>query len=169
MTDWFDFPTNACRILPHQLLKLIRHYFPRDATGKADYPAPFSVAGGPGASEVDGYYPLEFVNLVGASCTAEAEKHPGWGNLQCYEQHSGGTVADYPEYLLPGHGSPHYCTKEGKGFDVNNDWCPYLFFGPNRGKYRHPHIGFAAVEVYLANMIMPTMCGTTWDEGDGKN
>lgn len=168
VADWFNFETNACRIMPHQLLKMIRMYFPRDAaTGKAAYPAPFSVAGGPGGET--GYYPLEFVNLVGDSCQAEKEKHPEWGNLECYETHSGGGEGDYPSYLLPGHGSPHYCTKEGKAADVNDGWCPYLFFGPNRGKYRHPHIAFAALEVYIAHLTMPEQCGATWDEGDGVN
>lgn len=40
--------------------------------------------------------------------------------------------------------------------------CPYIFFGPNRGKYRHPHIAYAAVEVWLANKSMPDKCGSTW-------
>ena len=60
----------------------------------------------------------------------------------------------------------HYCTKEGKEADVNNDWCPYIFFGPNRGKYRHPHIALSALETYLANKVMPSTCGTSWDDSN---
>jgi len=164
--EWFDYAQNQCRIMPHKLLTMIRKYFPRDPdTGEVGYPAPFSDAGGPGEG-ANAYYPLEFVNLVGATCQAEKEKHPEWGNIDCYENHSGGTVADYPDYLEPGHGSPHYCSEEAKADDVNKDWCPYIFFGPNRGKYRHPHIAYAAVEVYFANQVFPDKCGVTWDENN---
>jgi len=162
IADWFDYAQNQCRIMPHVLLAMIRKYFPRDpVTGEASYPAPFSDAGGP-----DGPYPLEFVNLVGASCDAEKAKHPDWGNLDCYEEHSGGDVNSYPDYLEAGHGSPHYCSKGLMAAEVNKDWCPYLFFGPNRGKYRHPHVAYAAVEVWLANKVMPDKCGATWDDNN---
>jgi hypothetical protein len=40
--------------------------------------------------------------------------------------------------------------------------CPYIFEGPDAGKYRHPHIAYAALEVYLANIAMPDKCATTW-------
>jgi len=158
VTEWFDFELNACRILPYHLLKVIRTYYPRDeADGKAYYPPPFSMEGG--------NYPLEFVNLIGASCESEKLKHPDAGDLICFEQHSGDESV-YPDDLEIGHGSPHYCTKEGKTADVNNDYCPYIFFGPNRGKYRHPHIAFSAVETYLANIVMPDKCGTSWDDSN---
>lgn len=52
---------------------------------------------------------------------------------------------------------------------VNKDWCPYVYFGPHRGRYRHPHIAFAAVEVWLANKAGIEGCGTTWDDNDGKD
>jgi len=77
-----------------------------------------------------------------------------------------GDVSLFPDYLEVGHGSPHYCTKEGKAADINPDYCPYIFFGPHRGKYRHPHIAFSAVEVYLSNIIMPDKCGTKWDDSN---
>jgi hypothetical protein len=156
VADWFDYESNACRILPHKLLGLIRLYYPRDPeTGIAYYPPPFSEAGGA--------YPLEFVNLAGESCEKEAAKHNTAGKLDCFEDHSG-DVSLFPDYLEVGHGSPHYCTIEGKAADVNPDYCPYIFFGPYRGKYRHPHIAFSAVEVYLSNLLMPDKCGTTWDD-----
>jgi len=157
VTEWFDFASNACRILPHKLLSLIRIYYPRDDDGKAYYPPPFS--------DLGGAYPLEFVNLAGESCDKETAKHSTAGNLICFEDHSG-PVSLFPEYLEVGHGSPHYCTKAGKAADINDDYCPYIFFGPSRGKYRHPHIAFSAVEVYLSNMIMPDKCGTTWDDSN---
>jgi len=157
VADWFDFNANACRILPHKLLSLIRLYYKRETDGSVYYPPPFSKAGGD--------YPLEFVNLIGESCEKEKEKHPNAGDLICFEQHSG-DASLYPEYLKVGHGSPHYCSTESKDADVNPDYCPYIFFGPNRGKYRHPHIAFSAVEVYLAHKVMPTKCGTTWDDSN---
>jgi hypothetical protein len=155
ITEWFDFDSNACRILPHKLLSLIRMYYPREEDGSVYYPPPFS--------DLGGAYPLEFVNLAGKSCAKEGEKHSTAGNLECFEDHSG-DVSLFPDYLEVGHGSPHYCTTAGKAADVNPDYCPYIFFGPNRGKYRHPHIAFSAVEVYLSNLIMPDKCNTSWDD-----
>ena len=159
--------------------------------GSNSYPPPFTVDGGPGGPGGVSYpYPLEFVNLVGKSrslatpepsslllvidpfhflagdsCAGEQSK---FASAECYEQHSDGTAGDYPDYLQPGHGSPHYCSKDAKAAGVHNDWCPYIFFGPNRGQYRHPHVAFAAVETWLANKVMPDMCGPTWDDNDGK-
>ena len=95
----------------------------------------------------------------------EGEKHSTAGALDCFENHSG-DVSLYPDYLEVGHGSPHYCTKEGIAADINPDYCPYIYFGPHRGKYRHPHIAFSAVEVYLSNKVMPDKCGTTWDDSN---
>jgi len=155
--DWFDFDSSACRVIPYKLYQLIRIYFPREDDGNVYYPPPFSVAGGA--------YPLEFVNLTGESCIKEGEKHSTAGFLDCFENHSG-DIDQYPNYLKVGHGSPHYCTIEGKAANVNDDYCPYIFFGPNRGKYRHPHIALSAVEVYLSNLLMPDKCGTSWDDSN---
>merc|ERR1712183_818927 len=55
---------------------------------------------------------------------------------------------------------------EGITADINPDYCPYIYFGPHRGKYRHPHIAFSAVEVYLSNKVMPDKCGTAWDDSN---
>jgi len=162
---WFDYDQNACRVMPNVLLTMIRKYFPRDDDGKASYPPPFTNEGGPGADGTTYPYPLEWVNLVGDTCAKEQTKFP---SAECFEQHSPGTT-EYPAYLEPGHGSPHYCTVGGITADVNKGWCPYIFFGPNRGKYRHPHIAYAAVEVWLANQVMPDKCGKTWDDNDGKD
>lgn len=157
VSTWFLYELNACRILPSILYKLIREYYPREEDGSVYYPPPFSDAGGA--------YPLEFVNLAGETCEKEKQKHSTAGALECFEDHSG-DVSQFPDYLDVGHGSPHYCTIEGKAADVNPDWCPYIFFGPHRGKYRHPHIAFSAVETYLANKVMPDKCGTTWDDSN---
>ena len=109
---------------------------------------------------------LLFTKFKAESCTQTQGEFP---TAECYEQHSGGTIADYPDYLEPGHGSPHYCSEGAKAADAHNDWCPYIFFGPKRGKYRHPHIAYAAVEVWLAKNVMPDKCGATWDDNDGKD
>jgi len=171
--DWFDVEQHGCRVLPTVLLSMIRKYFPRDPVdGSASYPPPFTDLGGPSFANMTNYpYPLEFVNLVGDSCDAEKAKRPG-AFVDCYETHSPnmgpGSENDFPDYLDAGHGSPHFCTQDGKDADVSNDWCPYIFFGPNRGKYRHPHIAFSALEVFLANQAGVEGCGTTWDDNDGK-
>lgn len=167
--EWFDYEQNGCRVLPHKLLSMIRKYFPRGVkpNNQPDYPPPFTEEGGVGGydgSNVISYpYPLEFVNLVGASCQAEKGKFPTAVCCTTSECEN-----DYPGYLKAGHGSPHYCSESAKTADVNNDWCPYIFFGPNRGKYRHPHIAFAAVETWLANKVMGE-CGPTWDDNDGAD
>lgn len=146
---------------------MIRKYFPREEDGKNSYPPPFTADGGPGGAHGVTYaYPLEFVNLVGPSCNAEQAKFP---SAECYEQHSDGDQDDYPDYLKPGHGSPHYCSADAKIAGVHNDWCPYIFFGPNKGQYRHPHVAFAAVETWLSNKVMPDKCGPTWDDNDGAD
>jgi len=157
VTEWFLYELNACRILPSVLYKLIREYYPREEDGSVYYPPPFTDAGGA--------YPLEFVNVAGETCEKEKEKHSSAGFMECFEDHTG-DVSQYPDYLDVGHGSPHYCTLEGTAADVNPDWCPYIFFGPHRGKYRHPHIAFSALETYLANQVMPDKCGTTWDDSN---
>jgi hypothetical protein len=166
--DWFDYEQNGCRVMPNVLLPMIRKWFPRnEEDGSVGYPPPFTTDGGPGGFDLTYPYPLEYVNLVGDSCLKEKEKFP---SAVCYEQHCGGDITNYPEYLEPGHGSPHYCEKDAITVaDVNKDWCPYLFFGPKRGKYRHPHIAYSVMETWLANKIMPDKCGPTWDDNDGKD
>jgi len=152
---WFDFPTTQCRISTSILFQALRKYFPRGPDGSSPkYPPPFTDEGG--------RYLLEFVNKVGPSCASEKEKFP---TSICFEEHSGGTGADYPDYVKQG-GGPHYCSKKAVEADANDGWCPYIFFGPNRGKYRHPHIAFSALEVYLANIILPNECATTWDDSN---
>mmetsp|Transcript_19219 Transcript_19219/g.18460 ORF Transcript_19219/g.18460 Transcript_19219/m.18460 type:complete len:374 (-) Transcript_19219:223-1344(-) len=59
-------------------------------------------------------------------------------------------------------GPPHWCTAEMKATGHWDGVCPYVFEGPDAGKYRHPHIAYAALEVYLANKVMPSMCKKTW-------
>lgn len=157
-STWFDYDQNACRILPTKLLHIVRAYYPRDPTNgnKPYYPPPYSVEGGS--------YPLEFANLDGASCDAKKTSNPTAGALDCLDVHS--PSVEVPDTLQVGYGSPHYCSKASAAVGVASDYCPYITFGPNRGKYRHPHLGYSAVEVYLANMIMPDKCGDTWDDSN---
>ena len=63
-------------------------------------------------------------------------------------------------------GPPHWCTEEMTASGHWDGVCPYIFEGPDAGKYRHPHIAYAALEVYLANMAMPEKCATTWLENN---
>jgi len=157
VSEWFNYDQNACRILPTKLLKIIRMYFPRDANGDVYYPPPYSVAGGS--------YPLEFANLAGESCADAASKHSTAGSLDCFETHSG-DASLFPDTIQVGYGTPHFCSKESAAVGVSSDYCPYITFGPNRGKYRHPHLAYSALETYLANKIMPDVCGSTWDDSN---
>mmetsp|Transcript_22398 Transcript_22398/g.40398 ORF Transcript_22398/g.40398 Transcript_22398/m.40398 type:complete len:414 (+) Transcript_22398:44-1285(+) len=88
---------------------------------------------------------------------------PEGGDFQ-YEFPSGnGLDKQEPPYAA---GPPHWCTEE---FTASGHWdgvCPYVFEGPDAGKYRHPHIAFAALEVYLANKHMPAECAVTWLENN---
>lgn len=158
--EWFNYDQNACRILPNHLLKIVRMYYPRGVDGMTYYPPPYSVAGGS--------YPFEFANLAGESCDKAAAKHSiAAEELDCIEAHSGvGSTVVVPDSLEVGYGSPHYCSKESAAAGVASDYCPYITWGPNRGKYRHPHLAYSAVETYLANKVMPDLCGTEWDDSN---
>jgi len=58
---------------------------------------------------------------------------------------------------------PHYCTTDviDEG-GIWGDFCPYVHTGENSGKYRHPHIALAALELWIANQCMPDKCASTW-------
>lgn len=66
---------------------------------------------------------------------------------------------------------PHYCTKEVADAGVIwGDFCPYVSTGENSGKYRHPHLALAALELWIANKCMPDKCPKEWLESpNGKN
>jgi len=81
-----------------------------------------------------------------------------------YEFPSGNGLDNQKPPYAPG--PPHWCTEEMKKSGHWDGVCPYVFKGPDAGKYRHPHIAFAALEVYLANMAMPAKCAKTWLENN---
>jgi len=81
-----------------------------------------------------------------------------------YEFPSGNGVDNQEPPYAPG--PPHWCEDDFLAGGHWPDFCPYIFEGPDAGKYRHPHIAYAAVEVYLANMVMPDKCGPTWLENN---
>eukprot|EP00584_Thalassiosira_punctigera_P010778 CAMPEP_0172545624 /NCGR_PEP_ID=MMETSP1067-20121228/15497_1 /TAXON_ID=265564 ORGANISM="Thalassiosira punctigera, Strain Tpunct2005C2" /NCGR_SAMPLE_ID=MMETSP1067 /ASSEMBLY_ACC=CAM_ASM_000444 /LENGTH=430 /DNA_ID=CAMNT_0013332403 /DNA_START=134 /DNA_END=1426 /DNA_ORIENTATION=+ len=88
---------------------------------------------------------------------------PEGGDYQ-YEFPSGNGIDKQTPPYEPG--SPHWCTEEFKAAGGWADFCPYVFDGPDAGKYRHPHIAYAALEVYLAHEAMPDKCGATWLENN---
>jgi hypothetical protein len=58
---------------------------------------------------------------------------------------------------------PHYCSKDVADAGIIwGDFCPYVHTGDNSGKYRHPHIALAALELWIANECMPDMCPKEW-------
>jgi len=86
------------------------------------------------------------------------------GGSFAYEFSSGRGIKNQEPPYLPG--PPHWCTDEFKAIDHWADFCPYIHKGSDAGKYRHPHIAYVALEVYLANMVMPDKCGSTWLENN---
>lgn len=66
---------------------------------------------------------------------------------------------------------PHYCSTKVAGAKVIwGDFCPYVHTGENSGKYRHPHIALAALELWIANQCMPEKCAPEWlDSPNGEN
>lgn len=72
---------------------------------------------------------------------------------------------EYYELEFPSpSGSPHYCSEEYAATGQTADFCPYIYEGENRGKYRHPHIALAALQQYLANKLDNVTCGVEWDD-----
>jgi hypothetical protein len=57
---------------------------------------------------------------------------------------------------------PHYCSKEAAVADIWGDFCPYVHTGDNAGLYRHPHIAFAALELWIANQCPNVKCPPKW-------
>ena len=84
---------------------------------------------------------------------------PEGGDYQ-YEFPSGNGLANQGPPYAPG--PPHWCTEEMLATGHWDGVCPYVFEGPDAGKYRHPHIAFAALEVFLANRVNPRECRATW-------
>ncbi|CAK0823472.1 unnamed protein product [Prorocentrum cordatum] len=63
-------------------------------------------------------------------------------------------------------GSAHWCTDDFLATGLPTAFCPYIFEGPDKGQYRHPHIAFAALQNYLANLAMPDKCSEIWLENN---
>jgi hypothetical protein len=84
---------------------------------------------------------------------------PEGGDFQ-YEFPAGNGLDNQKPPYAPG--PPHWCTPEMLASGNWDGVCPYVFEGPDAGKYRHPHIAYAALEVYLANLAMPEKCHKTW-------
>jgi len=57
---------------------------------------------------------------------------------------------------------PHYCSADVEGQPIWGDFCPYVHTGENSGKYRHPHLALAALELWIANQCMPDKCASEW-------
>ena len=52
---------------------------------------------------------------------------------------------------------------------ILGDFCPYVHTGANSGKYRHPHLALAALELWIANQCMPEKCLAEWlDSPNGE-
>lgn len=66
---------------------------------------------------------------------------------------------------------PHYCSEAvASAGNIWGDFCPYVVTGDNSGKYRHPHLALAALELWIANQCLPENCPATWlDSPNGQN
>ena len=81
-----------------------------------------------------------------------------------YEFPSGNGLEKQEPPYVPG--PPHWCMEDFKATGYWDGVCPYVYKGPNAGMYRHPHIAFASLEVYLTNRAMPHKCTKTWLENN---
>ena len=64
---------------------------------------------------------------------------------------------------------PHYCSKDAAVEVGWVDFCPYIQTGENSGKYKHPHIALASLELWMANKCKPAKCPSTWlDSPNGQ-
>jgi len=88
---------------------------------------------------------------------------PEGGDFQ-YEFPAGNGIDNQNPPYAPG--PPHWCTEEMYASGQWDGVCPYVFEGPDAGKYRHPHVAYAALEVFLAHKAMPGKCGETWLENN---
>jgi len=88
---------------------------------------------------------------------------PEGGDYQ-YEFPAGNGIDNQTRPYAPG--PPHWCTEEMYASGQWDGVCPYVFEGPDAGKYRHPHVAYAALEVFLAHKAMPEKCGETWLENN---
>lgn len=88
---------------------------------------------------------------------------PEGGNFE-FEFPAGNGINNQKPPYAPG--PPHWCTQKMLNSGHWDGVCPYVFKGPDAGKYRHPHIAYAALEVYLANKYMPDQCSKTWLENN---
>lgn len=104
---------------------------------------------------VRNYYPRTKGEAVNYPPPTTAEG----GNYQ-YEFPSGNGLDNQEPPYAPG--PPTWCTQEMLETGHWDRVCPFIFEGPDAGKYRHPHIALAALEVYLANTHMPEKCAATW-------
>mmetsp|Transcript_12483 Transcript_12483/g.18167 ORF Transcript_12483/g.18167 Transcript_12483/m.18167 type:complete len:421 (-) Transcript_12483:100-1362(-) len=60
---------------------------------------------------------------------------------------------------------PHYCSVDvAEAGVIWGDFCPYVHTGENSGKYRHPHLALAALELWVANQCIPDKCPQEWLE-----
>jgi len=88
---------------------------------------------------------------------------PEGGDFQ-YEFPAGNGIDNQKPPYAPG--PPHWCRDKMNKSDHWDGVCPYIFKGPDAGKYRHPHIAYAALEVFIANRYMPEQCSKTWLENN---
>jgi len=105
------------------------------------------------------YYPRETGKIV----DYPPPFTPEGGDFK-YEFPSGNGIDDQNDPYTPG--PPHWCTPEYLATGNWPDFCPYIFKGENAGKYRHPHIAYAALEVFLAAERYPNKCADTWLENN---
>ena len=135
--DLFDYDFYQCRVVPNVLLKMIRKYYPRIDGEKVSYPPPITSEGGD----------FQYKFPAGAATPDR-----------------GGDLDNQKSPYSPG--PPHWCTVDMYKSGHWDGVCPYVFKGPDAGQYRHPHIAFAALEVYLTHQAMPNKCATTWLENN---
>lgn len=161
MDEIFDYNYHQCRVQPHILLRMIRKYYPRTEGEKVAYPSPTSRDGG------DFQYEFPSGNGIDNQEKPYAPGPPHW----CTEEFKGTEHWDgVCPYVFEGPDAGKVSSKNsnepsGRHFNVYiivptvhflTIMCTLVV------QYRHPHIAFAALEVYLAKKEMPNKCEETW-------
>lgn len=139
-SSWFHYETSGCNIKKSALDEMVYKHFGDGTTIK--FPPPI---------------------LIANETTGDNEPTSTYFRLEY-----GGEMPACKDDNCRG---PHYCTKEVADAGVIwGDFCPYVSTGENSGKYRHPHIALAALELWIANKCMPEKCDSKWlDSPNGMN
>jgi hypothetical protein len=130
---WFDVNTNGCNIQKSVLDRLVYKNFGKDDKIKWEPP----------------------ILLKDDDDDGELRPSNTYYRLEYIDQ---GTACDDSNCR-----GGHYCSVEAAKADIWGDFCPYVHTGKNAGLYRHPHLAFAALELWIVSQCN-VGCPSEWLE-----